>query len=290
MPHVPDIRNHETHDPELIAAYAAGDATGEALDTAAALVAGCPACAELHRDLRSIAAALPAMPAPVRPRDFRLSAGTAASLRPSGWRGLAALLAGPRFRLAAPLGTGLAALGLVGLLVGSGGLPFAGSGSATSASAPAAAGAAAASPASAAAGGAGDGAAPAELPAVVVPEAASAAPSAGPVTTPAASSASSSAAALADASPAASPDNRYQVDTASRPTPVPERTVVSGTSKGEGTPTAVTIDQSTNAEEALATAQSPDLLPLALAGGLLMVGLALVGLRVLARGVAGARR
>ena len=116
MPHLPD---HVAHDPELIAAYAAGDATGPALDQAADLVAGCTECAELHRDLRAISTALPELPAPVRPRDFRLTPEQAASLRPAGWRGVLAAFAAPRFRLAAPLGAGLAAAGLAGILLAS---------------------------------------------------------------------------------------------------------------------------------------------------------------------------
>ncbi len=130
MPHLPD---HVTHDPELIAAYAAGDATGTALDQAADLVAACTECADLHRDLRAISTALPELPAPVRPRDFRLTPEQAASLRPVGWRGVLAAFAAPRFRLAAPLGAGLAAAGLAGLLLASPGalLPGAASGEAT---------------------------------------------------------------------------------------------------------------------------------------------------------------
>ena len=115
MPHLPD---HTTHDPELIAAYAAGDATGPDLALATELVADCTECAALHRDLRAIATALPELPAPARSRDFRLTPEQAASLAPSGWRGLLAAFASPRFRLAAPLGTGLAAIGLAGLLLG----------------------------------------------------------------------------------------------------------------------------------------------------------------------------
>ncbi len=135
MPHLPD---HVTHDPELIAAYAAGDAAGPALDEATELVAGCPECAELHRDLRAISTALPELPAPVRPRDFRLTPEQADSLRPAGWRGVLAAFASPRFRLAAPLGAGLAAAGLAGLLLASpGGLLPASSGGAASAGAPA---------------------------------------------------------------------------------------------------------------------------------------------------------
>ena len=154
MPHLPD---HTTHDPELIAAYAAGDAAGSDLALATELVAECTDCAALHRDLRAIATALPELPAPTRPRDFRLTPEQAASLAPSGWRGLLATFASPRFRLAAPLGTGLAAIGLAGLLLGTPGsvLPAAtGTGSANSAagaaqaapSAPAAAGAAPVAP------------------------------------------------------------------------------------------------------------------------------------------------
>src|SRR4249919_389914 len=108
MPHIPD---HLTHDPEVVAAYAAGDATGPDL------AAACTECAELHRDLRAIATALPELPVPARTRDFRLTPEQAASLQPSGWRGVLAALASPRFRLAAPLGTGLAAAGLAGLLL-----------------------------------------------------------------------------------------------------------------------------------------------------------------------------
>jgi hypothetical protein len=119
---------HADHDPLVIAAHAAGDAEGAELDTALALVAACPDCAALHHDLRAIASALPTLPDPVRSRDFRLSPGQAASLRPSAWRRLLAPLAGPRFAFAGPLGTGLATLGIAGFLVaGAVGMPIAGS-------------------------------------------------------------------------------------------------------------------------------------------------------------------
>ncbi len=74
------------------------------------------------------------MPAPRRTRDFRLTAEEAASLRPAGWRRLLAPFAGPRFAFAAPLGSGLAALGLVGILLAGTGLPL---GGATAGAAPA---------------------------------------------------------------------------------------------------------------------------------------------------------
>jgi hypothetical protein len=125
MPHAPDA--HASHDPLLVAAFAAGDATGDRLAEATALVATCEACAALHHDLRAIAAALPvAAPGP-RPRDFRLSAEQAAALQPTRWRRLLALLAGPRFAFAGPLGAGLATLGLAGILViGAAGIPLGG--------------------------------------------------------------------------------------------------------------------------------------------------------------------
>jgi hypothetical protein len=125
MPHLPDSQ-HPDHDLELVAAYAAGDAAGPELERATALVSTCAECAALHHDLRAIAAAMPELPAPARRRDFRLTPEQAASLRPSGIRGLLATLSGPRFSFATPLGTGLAALGIVGVLVASGGLPSGG--------------------------------------------------------------------------------------------------------------------------------------------------------------------
>ena len=129
MTRLPDAA-HATHDLELVAAYAAGDATAADLDAATALVAGCRDCAALHHDLRAIAAALPLVPASRRTRDFRISPEQADTLRPRGWRRFAAALAGPGFRFAAPLGTGLATLGLAGLLLGSiGGSPLFGGGS-----------------------------------------------------------------------------------------------------------------------------------------------------------------
>jgi len=111
---------HAAHDLLAIAAYAAGDATGDELCRASGLAASCTACAELHHDLRAIAHAMPLLPAPARPRDFRLTAGQAAALRPAGWRRVLAPFAGPRFAFAAPLGGALAALGLAGILVAGG--------------------------------------------------------------------------------------------------------------------------------------------------------------------------
>lgn len=126
MPHVPDLRSHETHDLELVAAHAAGDAVGADLATAESLLAACASCAELHADLRAIAAALPAVPARPRRRDYRITPEQSAALRPTGWRRVFGAFATPKLAFTAPLGTGLAALGIAGLLLAAapGAVPF----------------------------------------------------------------------------------------------------------------------------------------------------------------------
>ncbi len=147
---------HAAHDGLLVAAHAAGDATGADLERAAALVASCPECARLHRDLRALASALAAAPAPARPRDFRLTEAQAGALRrPRGWRRLLAPLSGAR-SAAGPLAASLAALGVAGLLLGAGlRLPL---GAGTAALAPSPAGGTAETPGRgvALAGGPGD--------------------------------------------------------------------------------------------------------------------------------------
>ncbi|MFN8630315.1 MAG: hypothetical protein U0838_08330 [Chloroflexota bacterium] len=111
---------HAANDPLLVAAHAAGDASGADLARAAALVASCAECAALHRDLRALPRALASAPAPARPRDFRLTGADAAALaRPSGWRRLLAPLSGAR-SASGPLAASLAALGVAGLLLGGG--------------------------------------------------------------------------------------------------------------------------------------------------------------------------
>ncbi|HEY5628214.1 MAG TPA: hypothetical protein VIR16_01775 [Candidatus Limnocylindrales bacterium] len=129
---------HATHHELLIAAYAAGDATGAELEQAAALLSSCPECARLHRDLRALASALASAPAPARPRDFGITAAQAADLRRHrGWRRLLAPLAGAR-SAAGPVAASLAALGVAGLLLSGGlsGLPLGGAGTAALAPVP----------------------------------------------------------------------------------------------------------------------------------------------------------
>jgi hypothetical protein len=253
----PDLAGHATHDRVLVAAYAAGDATGTGLETAVALVAACTACAALHHDLRLIASALPGVPAPRRTRDFRLTEQQAASLRPAGWRRLLAPFAGPRFAFAAPLGSGLAALGIAGILLAGTGLPLGGTTGAGPAEKVTTNGAAAA-PAAAAPPSSGD---------VVMAQDASAAPAAAPAGAPAGALAP---AALAPAAVAAS---------AASPSMDPQLMIGAGGQVASGAGPEDTVVMSETAPWILV------LLAASLAG--LVVGLVLVALRFVGRSAAG---
>lgn len=168
--------NHAQHDLELVATWAAGEATGADLDRAERLLDACDLCVGIARDLRSITLALQSVPAvnamttlPAAPRDFRLTPEQAARLRPG------APLARWTDRLAAavaafgrPVGASLATLGLVGLLVGAASLGSFGSlgGRPTSAPMAADANATAAPAARAASGGSAENGAAGAQPAM----------------------------------------------------------------------------------------------------------------------------
>ena len=117
MPNLPS--SHPEHDPTLIARLAAADLAPNDREAARAraLLTDCPDCAELYADLLAIAAATAALPAPHRTRDFRLTDADAARLRQAGWRGALARLGSPGFAFTRPLATGLATLGIAGLLL-----------------------------------------------------------------------------------------------------------------------------------------------------------------------------
>jgi len=125
MSHVPD--RHTDHDVELVAASISDDLTAAEHATVTDLLAACSACRELAADLRALAAATAALPVPPRRRDYRITAEQAAQLRPAGVRGILVALGSRRFSFAAPLGTALATLGIVGLLVAAIPGPLAGS-------------------------------------------------------------------------------------------------------------------------------------------------------------------
>jgi len=156
--------NHARHDLELVAAYAAGEATGADLQRAERLLDACDLCVGVARELRAITFALQELPSagsmtdlPAAPRDFRLTLEQAATLRPASIVGPIAPVVRWTDRLFAgiaafgrPVGASLAALGIVGLLVGAGTLGGFGAG-ASATSAPAAPQAAVAGPTAAAA-------------------------------------------------------------------------------------------------------------------------------------------
>jgi hypothetical protein len=120
MPLVPHTPAAEAQDhAALIVALDAGDLVGAERMTAESLAASCTGCAALVHDLAAIRGAMTALPVPPRRRDYRLTAEDAARLRPSGWRRLLEWLAAPGSAVR-PLATGLATLGVVGLLLTSG--------------------------------------------------------------------------------------------------------------------------------------------------------------------------
>jgi hypothetical protein len=121
---------HALHDEELIASFAVDADEAEDVAKAKALIDRCVTCRELHADLVAIgstihAAGTAAVVGTVRPapRDFRLTPMDAARLQPGNalQRAAAWLFAGAAM-FGRPVGASLAALGLVGLLVGTVGL------------------------------------------------------------------------------------------------------------------------------------------------------------------------
>ncbi len=117
MPYLKHLR--PDHDETLVVRLAADDLAGREADEARRLVDTCPACAELLADIRAISLATAALPPPRRTRDFRLTEADAARLRPAGWRGWLTRFGGQGYAFTKPLATGLAALGVAGLLLAS---------------------------------------------------------------------------------------------------------------------------------------------------------------------------
>lgn len=112
---------HQRHDQLLVAALADGKGTAlsrEERIRAETQVAGCPACAELRRDLLTLGSALRTTAGPARTRDFRLTEADARRLRPAGWRSFWRTIGSARDTFTRPLAVGLTTLGLVGLMVG----------------------------------------------------------------------------------------------------------------------------------------------------------------------------
>ena len=136
---------HARHDTFLVAAHAAGDLEGAPRSAAESQIATCTACSALYDDLRAIAGATQSLskvtiPASASGRDFRLTPEQAARLdRGRGWRRLLQPLASGA-SWTRPLAAALTTLGLAGVLLttvlpGLGGL---GASSAAASAAPAA--------------------------------------------------------------------------------------------------------------------------------------------------------
>lgn len=127
------VARHALHDEELIAAFAAGALDGEdeadERSRAGSLVERCPACRAVQDDVAAIVSATrtDARFTAKAPRDYRLSVDDAQRL------GGTVITRGPLWNLrrvvlgvARPLGASVAALGLVGVLVGSAAMGAAG--------------------------------------------------------------------------------------------------------------------------------------------------------------------
>ena len=117
---------HALHDEELVAAYAVDGEAADDPSRAKALIERCALCRDLHADLVAIgstirAAGTAASVAAVRPapHDFRLTASDAVRLRGGNalQRWAARFIDGLAV-FGRPVGASLAALGVVGLLVG----------------------------------------------------------------------------------------------------------------------------------------------------------------------------
>lgn len=114
---------HALHDEELVVALATGSLEEAAeIERAKGLVERCTACRDLHRDIASIGDALraDARGTVAAPRDFRLTVEDARRL--GGRVSVGGFLATFRrsfVALAGTAGASMAALGIVGLLVGS---------------------------------------------------------------------------------------------------------------------------------------------------------------------------
>lgn len=119
-PEAPPGADHQSHDRLLIARLASGDLPGAAQPAAEALRRTCPECASLARDLAHISRATAALPAPRRPRDFRLSPEQAHQARGSIVRRLMERLSAPRLGVLQPLGAAAMAIGFVLVVVGMG--------------------------------------------------------------------------------------------------------------------------------------------------------------------------
>jgi hypothetical protein len=110
--------DHARHDRLLVSRFAADDAYPTESADARALVDTCAQCAALAADIRIIRSATAALPAPVRPRDFRLSVDQAENLRGSAVERFLRRLAAPGLAPLRPVAGVAMSLGLALAVVG----------------------------------------------------------------------------------------------------------------------------------------------------------------------------
>jgi hypothetical protein len=121
---------HALHDEEVVAAFAVDGDEAEDGVKARALIERCATCRDLHADLVAIGSTIRAVRGAngvatgrSAPRDFRLTPMDAARLHPgNAFRRAAARVFAGAAMFGRPIGASLAALGVVGLLVGTFGL------------------------------------------------------------------------------------------------------------------------------------------------------------------------
>jgi hypothetical protein len=117
------VARHALHDEELVAALATGNLEDDVeIARARSFLDRCTACRELHDDIAAIGAAIrsDAQGSFAAPRDFRLTVDDARRLGgPVSAGGFLAAFRRSMVSFARPVGASMAALGVVGLLVGS---------------------------------------------------------------------------------------------------------------------------------------------------------------------------
>ena len=271
--HHPIPAEHAQHDLELIAGHAAGDLSANDQTRADAQLTSCTSCADLRRDLVAIAAATRTLPAPANPHDFRLTQSDAASLRRGGWiKSLLRPFASPDSTVR-PLARAFTSLGVAGLLIANilpvllGGFGSAGAAPALAPAAGVGGGllASTAAPAPAASAGSAASGAPGLYPVQVLPQASRAI-----------GDSSNEYGSFGQPTSAAGGESKADEGTN-------EPIAVLGEPRNAGTEQPYTADRLREVERTLASEESN---PVALGSSILLaVGLALFGLRFVARRV-----
>ncbi len=126
---------HARHDRLLVARFAVGESLPGEAEEGRRLTASCADCSQLAADLGALRTSLAAMPAPLRTRNFRLTAEQAERLRRNALERFLRRLAAPGLTMLRPVAGVALAMGLTVAVVGAA-LPLAGSPKAASAPEP----------------------------------------------------------------------------------------------------------------------------------------------------------